>query len=101
VGDRPADQLLQEGGELNLESVLDLVVNHELTRGRGARGLTARQRQIAILVAEGFSNKEIGRRLEISERTVEAHLVQMRSRVNARSRAQLAALVTQEPPTGN
>jgi two-component system, NarL family, nitrate/nitrite response regulator NarL len=60
--------------------------------------LTARQQQIAVLVAQGFSNKEISRRLDISERTVEAHLAQMRSRVKARSRAQRAALVTQEPP---
>ena len=43
---------------------------------------------------EGQQYKEIGRRLDISERTVEAHLVQMRSRVKARSRAQLVGALS-------
>jgi predicted ATPase/DNA-binding CsgD family transcriptional regulator len=103
IGETLAEQLLRQGGEMALESVLDLILNHKRTPRHAAHGLpgglTARQRQIAILVAEGLSNKEIGKRLDISERTVETHLVQMRTRVKARSRAQLAALVTRDLTT--
>lgn len=37
-------------------------------------GLSAREREVLALVAEGMANKQIGRRLGISERTVKAHL---------------------------
>ena len=36
--------------------------------------LTDREREVLALVAEGLPNKQIGRRLEISEKTVKAHL---------------------------
>jgi DNA-binding NarL/FixJ family response regulator len=36
--------------------------------------LTEREREVLALVAEGLPNKQIGRRLEISEKTVKAHL---------------------------
>jgi DNA-binding NarL/FixJ family response regulator len=39
-----------------------------------AQLLTERERQVLALVAEGLPNKQIGRRLEISEKTVKAHL---------------------------
>src|SRR5439155_5272834 len=37
-------------------------------------GLTRRERQVAGLVAEGFSNRQIAERLVISERTAESHV---------------------------
>ena len=37
-------------------------------------GLTEREREIAILVSRGFTNKAIGEQLYISERTVKSHL---------------------------
>ena len=36
--------------------------------------LTEREREVLALVAEGLPNKQIARRLEISEKTVKAHL---------------------------
>jgi DNA-binding NarL/FixJ family response regulator len=53
--------------------------------------LTARQAQVAELVAEGCTNREIGKRLFISEHTVENHLAVMYERLGVRSRSQLAA----------
>ena len=45
------------------------------TRGRSASGdLTSREREVLELVRQGLANKQIARRLGISERTVKAHL---------------------------
>jgi DNA-binding CsgD family transcriptional regulator len=61
---------------------------HEPTR---TPTLTPRQREVAALVAEGLTNREIGRRLGIDERSAEGHLERIRLRLGFRSRAQVAA----------
>jgi DNA-binding CsgD family transcriptional regulator len=53
--------------------------------------LTPRQREVAALVAEGLTNREIGDRLGIDERSAEGHLERIRLRLGVRSRAQVAA----------
>jgi DNA-binding CsgD family transcriptional regulator len=53
--------------------------------------LTPRKTEIVRLVVLGLRNKEIGRRLSISERTVEAHLEQVRNQLGFHNRAQIAA----------
>ena len=53
--------------------------------------LTARQREVAALVSEGMTNREIGNRLGISERSAEGHIERIRHRLDVRSRAQIAA----------
>jgi DNA-binding CsgD family transcriptional regulator len=61
-------------------------------RHRGAAPtLTARQREVAALIAEGCTNREIGLRLGIAERSAEAHVERIRNRMDFRSRAQIAA----------
>jgi pimeloyl-ACP methyl ester carboxylesterase/DNA-binding CsgD family transcriptional regulator len=59
-------------------------------RGSGP-ALTARQREVAALVAQGCTNREIGARLGIAERSAEAHVERIRLRMDFRSRAQIAA----------
>ncbi len=56
--------------------------------------LTPREREIAMLVGEGVSNKIIARRLDITERTVKAHLGAVFSKLGIPGRLQLALLVT-------
>ncbi|MFZ2016618.1 MAG: alpha/beta fold hydrolase [Nocardioides sp.] len=53
--------------------------------------LTTRQQEVAALVAEGLTNREIGVRLGIEERSAEGHLERIRLRLGVRSRAQVAA----------
>jgi len=53
--------------------------------------LTRRQQEVAALVAEGLTNREIGARLGIEERSAEGHLERIRLRLGVRSRAQVAA----------
>jgi DNA-binding NarL/FixJ family response regulator len=51
--------------------------------------LTPQESQIARLVIEGLGNKEIGRRLYLSHRTVGSHLYRMFPKLGVSSRAQL------------
>ena len=53
--------------------------------------LTARQTEVAALVAQGLSNRQIADALVISERTAESHVERIRDRLGFRSRAQVAA----------
>jgi DNA-binding CsgD family transcriptional regulator len=55
--------------------------------------LTPQQVQVALLLAEGQSNREIAAALFLSVRTVESHLSSVYRRVGVRSRAQLVRLV--------
>jgi DNA-binding NarL/FixJ family response regulator len=55
--------------------------------------LTARQMQIAELVAQGETNRAIAQRLHISEHTVEHHLSGIFTRLGVKSRAQLSTYV--------
>jgi two-component system nitrate/nitrite response regulator NarL len=56
--------------------------------------LTQREREIAMLIGDGDSNKQIARRLDISERTVKAHLTGIFRKLGIGDRLKLALLVT-------
>jgi DNA-binding NarL/FixJ family response regulator len=51
---------------------------------------SAREREVLVLLAEGLPNKLIARRLEISEKTVKAHLTRIFREVGATDRTQAA-----------
>ena len=53
-------------------------------------GLTKREREVAVFVAEGLTNRDIADRLVISDRTVETHVEHIRNKLGVRSRAQVA-----------
>ena len=50
--------------------------------------LTEREREVLALVADGLPNKQIGRRLEISEKTVKAHLTSIFRTIGVTDRMQ-------------
>jgi CO/xanthine dehydrogenase Mo-binding subunit/DNA-binding CsgD family transcriptional regulator len=54
----------------------------------GDGGLTAREGEILALVAEGLTNREIGKRLFISDKTVSVHLSNAMAKLNASSRTE-------------
>ena len=56
----------------------------------GGGPLTARELQVADLVADGLTNPEIARTLGVSVRTVDAHLEHVRTKLGVRARAQIA-----------
>jgi DNA-binding CsgD family transcriptional regulator len=55
--------------------------------------LTARELQIAVLIAQGFDSKAIGRRLGISRSTVGAHRTRVYAKLGVASRRALAARI--------
>jgi predicted ATPase/DNA-binding CsgD family transcriptional regulator len=60
-----------------------------------AAGLTRREREIAELVAQGMSNREIAASLVISQRTAEGHVEHILAKLNFSSRAQVAVWVAE------
>jgi DNA-binding CsgD family transcriptional regulator len=86
----------EEGGELSLADTVAYA-----RRGRGERqrpkfgwaSLTPVEHDVALLVAEGRTNAEIGKRLFISVNTVKRHLTHVYAKVDVEGRAELAAEV--------
>jgi DNA-binding NarL/FixJ family response regulator len=62
----------------------------ERYEARPAAELTPREREVLAMVAEGLPNKLIARRLEISEKTVKAHLTRIFERIGVSDRTQAA-----------
>ena len=58
-------------------------------------GLTAREREVAALIAQGKSNRQIADELVLSERTVENHIGNILSKLGFDSRARIAAWVVE------
>lgn len=61
-------------------------------RARAHDLLTTRERQIVLVVAEGLTNKEIARRLRLTEGTVKVHLHNIYQKLGISNRTALAVL---------
>jgi DNA-binding NarL/FixJ family response regulator len=59
-------------------------------------GLSEREREVLTLVAKGYANKEIARRLEISEKTVKGHLTKVFRQIGVTDRTQAALWAERE-----
>jgi predicted ATPase/DNA-binding NarL/FixJ family response regulator len=97
LGPVDADTLMNAGRTMPLQQAADLAlaVASGTAPGDPDRSpqvpLTPRERQVAALVASGRTNRQIGRVLGISEKTAEVHLHHVMSKLDARSRAEVAA----------
>ncbi|MCW3845380.1 LuxR C-terminal-related transcriptional regulator, partial [Micromonospora yasonensis] len=60
--------------------------------------LTAREREVLAAVAEGLTNKEIGQRLFISERTIGVHVSHIFDKLQVRTRVQASAILLRNRP---
>lgn len=80
--------------------VAELAALQSRVAGGGARvasgQLTARERDVAALVAQGLSNGEIGRKLYISTKTASVHVSNILAKLNMTSRSQIAAWASSE-----
>jgi DNA-binding NarL/FixJ family response regulator len=73
-----------------LSSRCEMPSTPALTRTPGPVPLTNREREIALLAAEGLSSKTIAERLFLSVRTVDNHLARIYSKLGVSGRADLA-----------
>ncbi len=85
----------EQGRALGFEEALALAAQ-EGPANKGAGGLTRRQIEIATLVAQGLTAKEIASRLFITVRTVENHVDGIRNKLGVRSRSEITAWVVQQ-----
>src|SRR3974377_2440976 len=61
------------------------------------KSLTSRERQIVLILASGgLSNKDVGRRLNLSEGTVKVHLHNIYQKLGVKTRTALVALAHSE-----
>jgi two-component system response regulator FixJ len=63
---------------------------------KGLEKLTPREQEVLAQIAAGASNKEAGRRLGISPRTVEVHRARIMEKIDARNAADLVRIVLSE-----
>jgi pimeloyl-ACP methyl ester carboxylesterase/DNA-binding CsgD family transcriptional regulator len=85
--------------------VLDAVLDFLAAQGRPADApppdsgerarLTPRELEVATLIADGLTNQAIATRLSVAPRTAEAHVENIRRKLEVRSRAQIATWVTE------
>ncbi|MEW2511188.1 helix-turn-helix transcriptional regulator [Streptomyces sp. NPDC046870] len=71
-------------------ATVDEAMAHVLDDAAGVPGLTRRESQVAELVAEGLTNKDIAARLTIAQRTAENHVERILGKLGLTSRTQLA-----------
>ena len=67
----------------------------------GNAGLTARELEVARLVANGATNPEIAARLFLARKTVERHVSNILLKLGARNRTELAARLRDAPESGD
>ena len=77
------------------ESVLDAMLGFLCEPASEAPRLTGRELEVAELVAAGLTNHAIASRLSVAPRTAEAHVENIRRKLQVRSRAQIAAWMTE------
>jgi two-component system, NarL family, nitrate/nitrite response regulator NarL len=87
-------------GELNCSPRLSAALAERVAafkavapRGNGSRKLTRRQREIAALISEGLSNKQIAHRLSIEQATVKNHIHNIFAALGLSHRDEVAALI--------
>jgi DNA-binding CsgD family transcriptional regulator len=77
--------------ELALRARVDLRRDAGTSRQAAPAGLTAREREILALVATGLTNRQIGERLFITEKTASHHVSNVLAKLGVRGRAEAAA----------
>ena len=84
------------GNEWFPPALLETLREREVTPGRQGktrmRAMTPREHQIALLVCDGLSNKQLGEQLNLTEGTVKVHLHKIYRKLGVRNRAALSAL---------
>ncbi|MFJ9241434.1 LuxR C-terminal-related transcriptional regulator [Streptomyces sp. NPDC101776] len=108
LGDGPYERWREAGARMSGRELLDAVradadeppglpaARPAPTDTRPADPLTRREREVAALVTQGLSNREIAERLVISKRTVDAHVEHILAKLGITSRTEILAAAQPE-----
>ncbi|MEU0564214.1 LuxR C-terminal-related transcriptional regulator [Nonomuraea sp. NPDC005983] len=103
LSDDVYQSLLREGRELSIDDAIGYALREEEPDGAPSAAeadtskLTPREREIAELISQGLSNKEIATRLVISQRTAEGHVEHILAKLGFSSRTQIAVWFAENP----
>lgn len=86
-----------EGRILLDEKVVD---RHRIDNNEPTANLTPSERRVLNLIGDGLSNREIGERLGVAEKTVKNHITSLLSKMGLQRRTQAAAWVAAQRATG-
>ena len=96
IGAPGSEEAWTEGWTMSFDEAIDYALGDgepETTIHAGP--LSRREQEVAKLVAAGMTNREIAKRLFISERTAEGHVERIRNKLGVRSRTEIATWVVQ------
>ncbi|MBC6456401.1 ATP-binding protein [Actinomadura sp. HBU206391] len=100
LGDTAHEAAFQRGAGLTVEQVVAQALGETPRPGatgrHGGPPLSPRESQVAELVAEGLSNRQIAERLVVAKRTVDAHLEHILAKLGFSSRTRIAAWVIEQ-----
>lgn len=103
MGNSGFDTAFTRGGKLTVEDMVTFALRERRTSSVEPRHadslLTPREREVASLVAQGMSSKDVAANLVISRRTVDVHVEHIFAKLGFNSRAQIATWVAQQHAT--
>jgi predicted ATPase/DNA-binding CsgD family transcriptional regulator len=103
MGNAGFDTAFARGGQLMVEDMVTFALRERRTSSVEPRQadslLTAREREVAYLVAQGMTSKDVAAKLVISRRTVDVHVEHIFAKLGFNSRTQIATWVAQQHTT--
>lgn len=101
LGVEQAESASNNGAQMSIQEVIAFALGETAQRsqsrsaGEDGAALTAREMEVAHLIAEGLSNRQIAAKLVIASRTAEGHVEKILRKLCFSSRAQVAAWVVE------
>ena len=99
LGEEAFTRLLEKGRAMTLEEAVEFAMQTSESRPSAQPqkevlgGLTAREREAAVLIAQGKSNREIAEAMTVTVKTVEAYITRINRKLGFTSRVQIATWV--------
>jgi non-specific serine/threonine protein kinase len=97
IGDEAFAAAFAAGQAAGLDEVIEYATSgRAAAAARVAHGLSPREREVAVLIARGLTNRQIADTLVIAERTVTNHVEHILNKLGFSSRSQVASWITQQ-----
>jgi non-specific serine/threonine protein kinase len=95
LGKKAADQAWELGRKIPVDEAIAYALGEteKISSAGSTTALTRREKEIAEMVSQGLTNRQIAKRLVLSVRTAESHVESVRNKLGFQSRAQIAAWV--------